>query len=864
MAEQTSPGRALRDRSLPDRAGSQRTIPDRAEVVVVGGGVVGCAVAYHLVRRGITDVLLLEQNQLTAGTTWHAAGLAAQLKATYSLTKLATYTVRLFEALEDETGQATGFRAPGSISVASDAERWEEILRGASMGRSVGVDSRELDMDELAEMWPLMRTDDLVGALYLPDDGMVSPVDVTMALAKGARARGCRIIEGVAVTGLETRNGAISGVRTESLPGTASAAGEAAGEDHLIETDTVVLATGMWTRHLAAQIGVNVPLQACEHFYVVTEPLEGLDTSTPIVRDPTNFTYFKEETGKLMVGFFEPAAKVWRLGGIPRDFKFGTLDEDWDHVGPVYERSCHRIPVLADCGVQLFFNGPESFTPDGTYYLGEAPEVDGCFVAAGFNSVGIQSAGGAGWVLADWIADRHPPMDLCAVDIRRAMPFQADEAYLGERISESLGLLYAMHWPFFQYTSARNQRRSALHDAMDAAGAVFGETAGWERANWFAEPGEEREYRYSYGKQNWFDNSGRECEAVRNGVAVFDQSSFVKFTVRGPDALEVLDTLSVADIDVPAGRAVYTQWCNERGGIEADLTVTRLGDDDFWVVTSAACQTRDWAWLRRHCRGKDVEIADVTDDWAVLGLMGPQSRELLSLVTDAALDNESFGFGSARHIDIATAGGQKTALAIRMSYVGELGWEFYVPNADAVAVYEALRDAAAADESLELGHAGYHAMNTLRLECGYRHWGHDISDEDTPLEAGLGFAVAWDKPRDFIGRAALEAQRPLPRTRRLIQFRFEDPDVLAYHDEPIRRDGELVGRVTSAMWSYTEHRCLAMGYVTHPTADDPEPQAVTKSWLDAGSFDIEIAGRRIDATPSIRSFYDPTNQRVRM
>ena len=847
MAEQTSPGRALGDRSLPDRA----------EVVVVGGGVVGCAVAYHLVRRGITDVLLLEQNQLTAGTTWHAAGLAAQLKSTYSLTKLATYTVRLFEALEDETGQATGFRAPGSISVASDGERWEEILRGASMGRSIGVESRELDMDELSQMWPLMRTDDLVGALYLPDDGMVSPVDVTMALAKGARARGCRVIEGVAVTGLETRNGAISGVRTEP-------AGGAAGGDHLIETETVVLATGMWTRHLAAQIGVNVPLQACEHFYVVTEPLEGLDTSTPIVRDPTNYTYFKEETGKLMVGFFEPAAKVWRLGGIPRDFKFGTLDEDWDHVGPVYERSCHRVPVLADCGVQLFFNGPESFTPDGTYYLGEAPEVDGCFVAAGFNSVGIQSAGGAGWVLADWIADRQPPMDLCAVDIRRAMPFQADETYLGERISESLGLLYAMHWPFFQYTSARDQRRSALHDAMDAAGAVFGETAGWERANWFAEPGQEREYRYSYGKQNWFKNSGRECDAVRNGVAVFDQSSFVKFTVRGPDALDVLDTLSVADVDVPAGRAVYTQWCNERGGIEADLTVTRLGDDEFWVVTSAACQTRDWAWLRRHCRGRDVEIADVTDDWAVLGLMGPCSRELLSRVTDAPLDNESFGFGSAQHIDVATAAGPMEVLAIRMSYVGELGWELYVRNERAVAVYEALKDAAAADDSLQLGHAGYHAMNTLRLECGYRHWGHDISDEDTPLEAGLGFAIAWDKQRDFIGRAALESQRHEPRTRRLIQFRIEDPDLLAYHDEPIRRDGELVGRVTSAMWSYTEDRCLAMGYVTHPSAADPEPQAVTKSWLEASSFDIEIAGRRIAATPSIRSFYDPTNQRVRL
>jgi len=846
------------DQTLSQRATPNRTIPDRAEVVVVGGGIVGCAIAYHLVRRGIRDVLLLEQNQLTAGTTWHAAGLAAQLKATYSLTKLATYSVRLFEALEDETGQATGFRAPGSISVASDAERWEEILRGASMGATVGVESRQIDMDELSEMWPLIRTDDLVGALYLPDDGLVSPVDATMALAKGARARGCRIIERVAVTGLETRNGAICGVRTETAGGTDDDGG------HLIETETVVLATGMWTRHLAAQIGVNVPLQACEHFYVVTEPLEGLDTSTPILRDPTNYTYFKEETGKLMVGFFEPEAKVWRLDGIPRDFSFGTLDEDWDHVGPVFERSCHRVPALADCGVQLFFNGPESFTPDGTYYLGEAPEVDGCFVAAGFNSVGIQSAGGAGWVLADWIADRHPPMDLSAVDIRRAMPFQADNGYLAERISESLGLLYAMHWPFFQYTSARDQRRSALHEAMDAAGAVFGETAGWERANWFAEPGQERKYRYSYGKQNWFENSGRECDAVRNGVALFDQSSFAKFTVRGPDALDVLDTLSVASVDVPAGRAVYTQWCNERGGIEADLTVTRLGDDEFWVVTSAASQTRDWAWLRRACRGRDVEIVDVTDDWVVLGLMGPQSRDLLSRVTEAALDNESFAFGASQHIDVATSAGSTAVLAVRMSYVGELGWELYVPNAHAVTVYEALRDAAADADGLDLAHAGYHAMNTLRLECGYRHWGHDISDEDSPLEAGLGFAIAWDKERDFIGRAALEAQRHEPRTRRLIQFRLEDPDLLAYHDEPIRRDGELVGRVTSAMWSYTEDRCLAMGYVTHPAAADPEPQAVTKSWLEAGSFDIEIVGRRIAATPSIRSFYDPTNQRVRM
>ena len=435
-------------------------LPDRAQVVVVGGGIVGCSVAYHLARRGITDVVVLEQNKLTGGTTWHAAGLVAQLKSTFSLTKLATYSARLYEALEDETGQATGCRTPGSISVAADAERWEEIRRGAAMAVSVGVETREIGMDELRERWPLIRTDDLVGALYIPRDGHTSPVDTTMALAKGARSRGVRIVEDTSVTGLRTKNGAIAGVDTEQGS---------------IDTETVVLATGIWTRQLAAQIGVNVPLQACEHFYVVSEPL-GLDADTPVLRDPGNYTYFKEETGKIMAGFFEPRGKVWNLDGVPRDFSFGTLPEDWDHIGPIFERSIHRVPALGECGIQLFLNGPEAFTPDGVYYLGESPEVDGCFVAAGFNSVGIQSAGGVGWALADWIADRRPPMDLSSVDIRRAFGFQADPAYLAERIPESLGLLYAMHWPFYQYQSARGRRVSPLHDRLDAAGAVWGET----------------------------------------------------------------------------------------------------------------------------------------------------------------------------------------------------------------------------------------------------------------------------------------------------------------------------------------------------------------------------------------------------
>ena len=807
-------------------------LPDRAEVVVVGGGIVGCAIAYHLTRRGITDVVVLEQGTLTCGTTWHAAGLVSQLKSTHSLTKLATYSARLFEELEDETGQATGYRTPGSISVADNEQRWEEILRGATMAEGVGVETQVMELDDVRELWPLMHTDDLIGALYIPRDGQTSPVDTTMALAKGAKTRGAKVFEGVSVTDLKVSNGRISGVVTE--------------RDE-IATETVVLATGMWTRHLAAQIGVNVPLQACEHFYIVTEPIEGMDIGTPTLRDPGNYTYFKEETGKIMAGFFEPRGKVWRTGPIPRDFSFGTLDEDWEHLGPIFERAIHRVPALAECGLQLFFNGPEAFTPDGVYYLGEAPEVDGCFVAAGFNSVGIQSAGGVGWALADWIADRQPPMDLNSVDIRRAQPFQAETDFLQSRVSESLGLLYAMHWPFRQYESARGKRLSPLHERIAAAGAVFGETAGWERPNWYANEGQRGVYEYSYGKQNWHNNMLAECLGVRETVGLFDQTSFAKFMVEGDDALAVLNHLSVADIDVPLGKAVYTQWCNQRGGIEADLTVNRLSEDRFFVVTAAAAETRDWAWLRRGCRGKRVTISNVTHDQAMIGLMGPKSRALLSELTNTDLSNRAFEFGSGRVIDLAGA----EVFALRMSYVGDLGWELYVDNDSAVGVYDALVDQG---RHFGLVHAGYHAMNSLRLEAGMRHWGHDITDEDTPLEAGLGFTIGWNKSADFIGRSALETQRGQPRTKRLIQLRIEDPDLLTYHDEPLYRDDVVVGRISSSMWSATQNRCCAMGYVENE-------DGVTNGWLANGRWETNIAGRRIPVSTSIRSWFDPTNQR---
>ena len=808
-------------------------LPDSTQVLVIGGGIIGCSVAYHLTKRGITDVTVIEQGQLTGGTTWHAAGLVSQLKASYSLTKLATYSARLFEELEDETGQATGYRTPGSISVAADDERWEEILRGASMATTFDVETEVIDLDRAKELFPLLNTDDLVGALYIPRDGVTSPVDTTIALAKGAKARGARIIEGVSVTELVAKHGKVVGVETEQ---------------GYIEAETIVLASGIWTRHLAATIGVNVPLQACEHFYVVTEPLDGVEAGMPTLRDPGGYTYFKEETGKIMAGFFEPRAKVWRLDGIPRDFSFGTLPEDWEHIGPIFEKAIHRVPALGECEIQLFFNGPEAFTPDGVYYLGEAPEADGCFVAAGFNSVGLQTAGGVGWVLADWIADRHPPMDLSPVDIRRAFPFQSEPKYLEERISESLGLLYAMHWPFRQYESARNQRISSIHDRIEAAGAVFGEVAGWERPNWFALDGQERAYQYSYGKQNWFEASGVECNAVRNAVGFFDQTCFVKFRVEGPGAVAALNEISANEVDVPAGKAVYTQWCNDRGGIEADLTVTRINENEYLVVTAAAAETRDGAWLRQGCRDHDATVTNITPQTSAFGVMGPNSRALLSTLTSAELGNEDFPYGTAQRIEVAG----HDVLAMRMTYEGELGWELYVPWDEAPALYDAIFEAG---EGHGLRHAGYHAMNTLRLEAGYRHWGHDITGEDTPIEAGLGFAVGWDK-NSFRGRDALLRQRELPRSKRLIQFRLEDPDRLLNHDEPIYRDGELVGRTSSGMWSYTEDRCLAMGYLLNP-------DGVTKDWLDAGTFEIEVATERIPATASIRSFYDPKNERVR-
>lgn len=813
-----------------------QSLPSHAGVVIIGGGIIGCSLAYHLTRRGCSDVLLLERRKLTSGTTWHAAGLVGQLRATHNLTRLAQYTTGLYEGLERETGQATGFRQVGSVAVAASEARLEELRRGASMARCFGLEVQLLTPGEAQERWPLLATEGLTGALYLPRDGQTNPVDTTQALARGAKARGARIIEDLPVMALRVSGGRVTGVAT------------AQGE---VRADVVVNCAGMWAREVGAWADVTVPLHAAEHFYIVTEPLPGLRAGLPILRDADACTYFKEDAGKLLVGWFEPVAKPWATHGIPPECAFEQLAPDLAHIEPLFARAMARVPALAQAGIQVFFNGPESFTPDDRYILGEAPEVRGLFVAAGFNSIGIQSAGGAGKVLADWILDGHPPFDLWDVDVRRFAPFQRNRRYLHDRTVETLGLLYAMHWPFRQPETARGVRKSVLHDRLAAAGACFGEVAGYERANWFSAPGSKPTYEYSYGRQNWFAPSAAEHRAVREAVGLFDQSSFGKFLLQGAEACAVLGRLCANEVDVPVGRVVYTPWLNERGGIEADLTVTRESEERYLIISACATQTRDFTWLRRALPADArVQAVDVSSAYAVLGLMGPRSRELLARLSDADLGNEAFPFGTSRLIDLAYA----RVRASRITYVGELGYELYIPCEFAQGVYDALLGAGA-DLGLRL--AGYHAMNSLRLEKAYRHWGHDISDEDTPLEAGLGFTIAWDKRGGFVGREALERQREHGPRRRLVGFALEDPQPLLYDNEPIWRDGQLVGKTTSGMFGHTLGRALALGYVTRPDAP------VAADWLGAGRYEIEVAARRLRARLELRAFYDPAGARVR-
>ncbi len=809
------------------------SLPSHARAVVIGGGIVGCSVAYHLTRLGWRDVVLLERRDLSCGTTWHAAGLVGQLRSSHNLTRLARYGAVLYERLEAETGQATGFRRCGSISVARTAERLIELKRGASMARCFGVDVEPISPGEAGKLWPLMRTDDLAGAVWIPGDGRTNPIDTTLALARGARTGGAAIFENVTVTGVQRTGGAATGVRTDR------------GD---IACDVVVNCAGMWGREVGRMAGVNVPLHAAEHFYIVTEPMTGVTRELPVLRDTDGYIYVREEVGGLLMGGFEPAAKPWGMDGIPVDFKFSLLPEDWEHFRVLMEQACVRIPALETAPVRRHVNGPESFTPDNRYMLGEAPELRNFFVAAGFNSVGIASAAGAGQALAEWIIGGQPSMDLWDVDIRRFAPFQNNGRYLRERTREVVGLLYAMHWPFRQPETARGVRRSVLHDRLTARGAAFGVVAGWERPNWFATDGMEPRYVYTYGRQNWFPCAAAEHRAVREAVGLFDQSSLAKFLLQGADATSALQRLCANQVDVAVGRIVYTQMLNARGGIECDLTVTRLGADVYLVVTIAAAAGHDADWIRRGLGGARVTLTDVTSAFTVLGVMGPRSRELLSRLTPADLSSSAFPFGTAREIEL----GYATVRATRITYVGELGWELYVPTDLAAGVYE---DVVTAGAELGLRHTGYHAMDSLRLEKGYRSWGHDIGADDTPLEAGLGFAVDFKKD-DFVGREALLRQRDRSLGRRLVMFVLQDGEPLLLGDEPIWRDGALVGRITSGAYGHTLGRSIGMGYVSYP-------DGVETAFVESGRWEVEIATERVAARAQLEPPYDPKSARVR-
>lgn len=813
-------------------------LPEHAEVIIIGGGVIGCSIAYHLTKIGITNVVLLERKQLTCGTTWHAAGLIGQLRSTKNLTELAKYTSELLLELEGETGQATGFRQNGSISIALNSERMEELKRLASMARNFGLDVDVIGPNDILERYPHLSLKDVVGGVYLPKDGQCNPIDVTQAYAKGARNGGAHVLEQIQVLDIIKENGKVIGVTTN------------VGD---IRSETVVIASGMWSYELGRKAGINLPLHAAEHFYVVTEPIPGLAKNLPVLRVPDEWSYYKEDAGKILLGCFEPKAKPWGMNGIREDFCFDTLPEDLDHFLPVLEMGVDRFPLLKETGIQLWFNGPESFTPDDRYLLGEAPEVNGLFVACGFNSIGIQSSGGAGKVLAQWIKDRSPPLDLTDVDVRRMQPFQGNRAYLKDRTVETLGLLYKTHWPFYQYESARGTRRSPFYETLKQLGAVYGETAGWERPNWYAVDGVEKSYGYSYEKQNWFDCSRKECFATREAVALYDLSSMTNFNVYGKNALTLLDHISSNNINIPIGKVVYTQWLNDKGGIEADLTITRIAEDHFMVVSAAPTQNRDFHYLKKHASAlENCFVVDDTSGIAMLGLMGPHARSLMqALAPHTDFSNQSFPFGTSKNIEI----GYAQLRATRISYVGELGWELYIPTEFAMHVFERILSAG---QPFGLTMAGMHAMNSCRMEKGYRHWGDDIGIEDTPINAGLGFAVAWNKPVNFIGREALLNYKSKEQKthRTLLQFRLICSERLMYKEEPIYLNGKRAGAITSGMYGHRIEASCGLGYIF-------SENVVTKEWLQHQKIEIEIGWERYDAIASIEPFYDPKSLRLK-
>ena len=810
-------------------------LPTHARAIIIGGGIIGCSTAFHLAKNGWTDTVLLERAKLTSGSTFHAAGLVGQLRTSANITQLLKYSVELYDTLEAETGQATGWKRNGGLRLACNPERLIEIKRQATTAHSFGLEMHLLSPQEARKLWPVMDISDVVGAAFLPTDGQANPSDIAQALAKGARSAGVKIVENCPVTQILIENGRAVGVVTPL--GT-------------IRSEVVVNCGGQWAKEIGRMAGVIVPLQSVQHQYLVTEPIPDLPRNLPTLRDPDRLIYFKEEVGGLVFGGYEPNPIPWAIDGIPKGFHFTLLDSDFDHFEPLMEQALVRVPALANAGVKQLINGPESFTPDGNFILGEAPELKGFYVGAGFNAFGIASAGGAGRALAEWIVAGEAPFDLWPVDIRRFGAVHRDEAWVRTRTIEAYAKHYTMAWPHEEMESGRPVRVSPLYERLKAERACFGWKLGWERPNWFAPKGTEPKDIYSYGRQNWFDTVGIEHRAAREAAALFDQTSFAKFMITGKDAEAALSWIAANDVARAPGSLVYTQMLNRKGGIECDLTVARLAEDRYYIVTGTGFATHDFAWIRDNIReGLDAALADVTSDYAVLSLMGPKAREILARVTDADVSNAAFPFGNVREITIDRA----PVRALRITYVGELGWELHIPVEQATAVYDRLM---AAGRPLGLVNAGYRAIESLRLEKGYRAWGADIGPDHTPLEAGLGWAVKLKSNRPFLGREALEAQAKAPLKKHLAGFTVDDPAIVLLGRETIFRNGRQVGWLTSGGWGYTIGKAIGYGYVRNP-------DGVTAEYLTSGRYELEVACERIPATVHLAPLYDPKNERVR-
>jgi sarcosine dehydrogenase len=811
------------------------SLPSHAEIVVIGGGIIGCSTAYHLARDHKADVVLIERGKLTGGSTWHAAGLVGQLRSSASITQVLRYSVDLYKKLEAETGLATGWRETGCLRLATNGERWTEFRRQATTAHSFGLDMHLLSPAEAKAMWPLLDVGDLVGATFMPSDGQASPSDIAQSLAKGARAHGAKIHESVSCLGFEVKDGRIAAVTTS------------AGR---IECDKVVLCAGLWSRQIGALAGVSVPLQPVKHQYVITEKIEGITPGMATIRDPDRRTYFKEEVGGLVFGGYEPNPVAWVTGDAPENFEFQLLEDDWDHFEQHLEAALARLPVLATAGIKQMINGPESFTPDGNFILGEAPEVRNFFVGAGFNAFGIASGGGAGWVLAEWVAKGEQPMDLWVVDIRRFSDLHKDRDWTRERTLEAYGKHYTVAFPSEEYESGRPRIVSPLYERLKARRAVFGSKLGWERANWFAPEGVEPRDIYSFGRANWFDAVGAEHQAARERLAIFDQSSFAKFEMTGKDAAEALSWIAANDVAKAPGRLTYTQMLNSRGGIECDLTVARLAEDKFYIVTGTGFRTHDFAWIKQNTpAGLDATLTDVTEQYGTLSLMGPRARDVLAAVTDADVSNAALPFGTIREIRVAG----RPARALRVTYVGELGWELHMPIGDTGVVFDALRAAGAAHG---IAPAGYRAIESLRLEKGYRSWGQDITPNDDPFQAGLGWAVKLKSGKPFLGRPAAEKSANSRLTKRLMTFTVADPKILLAGRETIFRDGVRVGYLTSGGWGYTVGVNIGMGYVRNP-------DGVSDDFLKTGTYELEVATERVSATLHAGVLYDPAMARIK-